>query len=97
MSEIVFHHLCKDQLRVPLFACPNHFCDSLGALVLPFLAILLGIGQVFVTRYSKHSTVLQLLCQRNDVEVKETLFALSHENIREACVRAFFNRRTKAS
>mmetsp|Transcript_30114 Transcript_30114/g.50009 ORF Transcript_30114/g.50009 Transcript_30114/m.50009 type:complete len:205 (-) Transcript_30114:7-621(-) len=45
----------------------NHFFS----LVCPFTAILQGVVQILITRHSKHTTLLELLGQRNNVVVKE--------------------------
>eukprot|EP00980_Cylindrotheca_fusiformis_P020738 scaffold7744_cov90-Cylindrotheca_fusiformis.AAC.9 len=36
------------------------------------MAIAFGVVQILMRRYPKDATVVQLLCQRNDIEAKET-------------------------
>ena len=60
-------------LRFVLF---HHLGHYLGTLVLPFGTVLLRIVQVLITRDAKHTTVVQLFGQGNNVKVEKANFTL---------------------
>ena len=54
----------------------HHLLHHFHPPILPFLTILECIIQTFVTRNTKHTTFLELLGQRDNVEVEKANFAL---------------------
>ena len=52
----------------------HHAVHNVLALVLPFSPILFGIIQIFITRNTKNTTILEFLCQGNNIEVKKAQF-----------------------
>mmetsp|Transcript_9588 Transcript_9588/g.17474 ORF Transcript_9588/g.17474 Transcript_9588/m.17474 type:complete len:614 (-) Transcript_9588:726-2567(-) len=62
--------------NIPATSILHHLTNHLLPPLFPFLTVLLGIRQVLITGYTKHTTILQLLCQRNNVKVKETNLTL---------------------
>ena len=49
----------------------DHSPDDFFALDEPFLSVLDCVGQVFVTRYTKHTTVFKLLGEWDDVRIEK--------------------------
>ena len=53
-----------------------HFQHNFLSPILPFVAILHRVVQIFVRRYTKNTAILQFLGQWYDIEIKETNFPL---------------------
>ena len=54
----------------------DHFQHNFLPPILPFVAILHRVVQIFVRRYTKNTAILQFLGQWYDIEIKETNFPL---------------------
>ena len=67
-------HLAINFYAILLTHFLNHTRNNFFTTGLPFLAVLKSIVQVLARGYSKDTTLFKLLCQWNNIKVKESEF-----------------------